>query len=276
MVLLAQWNLDEGPEDVPTTAIDSAAGGSGSHDGTYTLGGKVAGGLGPWHLTAASSNYVTSFLNDADLHLLGEMTVMCWYMKPGNDYWGGGSSALAMVGSGSSGSENYNYNYLFDFNGGEDFVLRWESAEGVWHVPASGTGILSPWGWNHVAAARYDIAGNLGVKFYVDGQLVMTDDNGGPGYSPPTNGTLSEMMIGRYGGNANTLMAHMCELRIYDEERSQAQIEAVYDAGLPSIEGSIVGAEIPKGFERATPHANIYAPRHMGLRNLRDNSGFHR
>jgi hypothetical protein len=280
MVLLAQWDLDEGPYQEPTTAVDSAGGGSGSHDGTYVwgssiwIGYKSAGGLGPWCFESGNGR-IDPFLNNADFLLYGAMTAMAWFMKPPDDTW---DYFPIMCFQGATVGADYNSLFTMDFRGVTDQLsFRWESAEDVWQDPRMSSGNVNPIGWNHLVAVRYVASGqNLGVRFYLNGALVNVDDNAGAGYPPPTGGLLSTLFIAQYASLSNANRPRLAGIRVYDDEQSLAQIQAVYNAELPLIEAATAEGIIGKPFTRPIPGERVYSPAYMGRRTERFQAGFHR
>lgn len=281
MTLLAQWDLTEGPYQEPTTAIDSAGGGSGSHDGTYVwgtsihIGYKRPGGLGPWYFESGNGR-IDPFSNNSDFLLYAEMTVMAWFIKPEDDTWDW--FPIICCGGDPAGAD-YNYPWCMDFRGVTDQVsFRWESSEGTWQDPRMSSGNVNPIGWNHLVAARYVVTGsNLGVRFYLNGALVNTDDNGGSGYPPPTGGSLSTLFIAQYASLSNANRPGLAGIRVYDNELNLSQIQAVYNAEIQDIEEGPTPFILPARDEtRGTTGAPIYEPVHMGRRTNRVRAGFYR
>lgn len=237
MTLIAHWPLAGAPGDSEDgqAAPDIAAGGSGAHDGIFEVSASEP--LKPWgsgntHLfcNELSSGYVHTFSNLADLRgLQGTMTVACWRKKyqsaTGTDY-----GYLASCGGGDeTQAANYQWQFRSRINGALE--LFWENGLGVDVLTASITGLLpNNGGWHHVAAVRYQISpGFYGVKYFVDGVLADTQDNGGGGFPGPDGGSASVFYIGR---NTNAQPPGNTDygvdsVRVYDTDES-ANISSIY------------------------------------------------
>lgn len=251
MTLLSHWKLGDGRYN-PSTAIDAAAGGSGAHDGSYSWGASPAGGAlfpggvdGSHLYSAYNGGYIDSIGNPADLRLLGGMTIMLWlHHWDANQYWGyAGNRFICNCTSypWTAEADNTPWDvYVSHVNVGRPY-FRWDygtSPTSVWIQCA----VDPPARWYHLAIKRYEIsAGYYGVKFYYDGVLVDTQDNGGPGWPAPTGGGNAIPYIGRRDDANNTYYCHyfLDSIRIYDSEESDAAIEAVHDAEEPLVRSDV-------------------------------------
>lgn len=296
MTLIAHWPLTGNPGDAEDgqPAYDIAGGGSGYHDGIYEVSTSEI--LGPWgvggrHLNCNQllSGYVHSFANLSDfIALKGEMTVCCWRRK----HQGATSTEQGrMVCCGGAGeTSDTNYQWQFETRANGALSLFWEYGAGSDVIPISATGILSNnGGWYHVAAVRYLITpGFFGVRYYVNGVLVDTQDNGGSGYPPPDGGSSSSLFIGRNTGGdppAGTGFG-IDSVRVYDTDES-SNIATIYAAELPdhqqiafgqSAAMITVGAELGEAVDvslvREAHSGELGLQVLQGERSGRENAGF--
>jgi len=237
MVLLAHWPLDDGDyRPAPPTARDVAAGGSGSHAGTYTWG---SGGLRPTgvggHHFESDDSYIDSIGNPSDLILLGSVTAVSWLWC--DDYYHFGYENRNVVSCVAVDDATIATNDAFWLrNNAFKLEFAWQYGAGQTQVTATTSTSVLPYGKpSHVAAVRYQISpGFYGVKFYVDGILVDTQDNGGPGWAAPTGGSSCVPYVG-YALTDNNRACYLDSVRIYDSEESTANILAIYDAEKDSI-----------------------------------------
>lgn len=247
MTLLAHWPIDDGLDrPTPATARDVAAGGSGAHDGTYTWGTYSelwAGGYTPdsnrvGAFLYSHYAYIDSIANPADLRLLGEMTISGWFwvdfhaIANGFHEWDDGVRKFVTCGAADDASEATND--CFDLrNNARKVEFGWQFGAGQTQVTVQSADIL-PWiGPVHIAAVRYEVSvGFYGVKFYIDGVLVDTQDNTGSGWAGPTGGgsCLPRLLRDAAGINNRILMAD--SIRIYDTAENDAAILAIYNAEL--------------------------------------------
>jgi len=283
MAFLAHWKIGGGSGEVMDgqTAVDSAAGGSGSHSGTYKL--STSGGyiLSPYgtdeYLSMNCSRYnddgyIHTFSNLADLQgLHGEMTASLWVMKNHNYGW---NDTLYLASCGNTGSTSAD-NFSFAISAEDPRRLRF-----LWHYGAKN--LVSVYSANdilpvrtyptHIAFVRYEISpGFYGVKFYVNGVLADTQNNGGAGWTAPTDGSSGVMYIGRDVSGMSDRDFHLDSLRIYDSAE-EASISGIYNAELPYWEpGSY---DITQSTTYYSIGSSIYEHYFMGKRSGRDNAGF--
>lgn len=235
MVLLAHWPIDDGYVDAPTTTRDIAGGGSGAHDGVPNLSSSFCyrpGGVGGHHLHKRSNSYegsVASIANPADFRLLGELSVSGWLCPDDSYYWYTYDRVLACC---DGIDETEAENRLWDFRtngsatGGRGLSLRWENGAGV-DVRVDSISLAS-WptqGWCHVAAERYEVTpGFWGVRFYLNGVLVDTQDNGGAGWAPPTGGGNSLPFLARLNQSVGGYREFKYDsVRVYDSAVGASQ-----------------------------------------------------
>ena len=243
MTLLAHWKLNDGVGTVPTVAADSAGGGSGDHDGVYTLGASegsgclLLGGIGGRHLYSTyQQGYVTTFNNITDLNSIhGSLTLMFWYHRnEGLGWQNGGTSRTPNCMTSSWSTEADNIPWLTQINATGYPGFSWQyGSSGTTTGTQSCSQAVDLAGWTHITVKRYEIsAGYYGIKFYFDGVLVDTIDNGGAGWPAHTGGANCQAFIGRDANNLNPYYCHwFCDsVRLYDEELSDEDIEDVYEA----------------------------------------------
>jgi hypothetical protein len=238
MTFIAHWPLDDGSGDGPTTARDAAAGGSGSHAGTYNLlnqlgyGRLLPGGVGGKHLYARNSHTsgtVTAIGNPADLRLLGTMTLCVWVSPDFYYYYQDGVPIVGCTGTDDTAAQNDLW--ALEFATSRAIRFGWENGTGVDVDLVSSSNLLNQQGWTHVGVERYEVvAGKWGANFYADGQFYSTDDNGGLGYDPPDGGGSSIPLLGRNAAGQPSYPYSFDSVRVYDTVIGAAAIEAVYDA----------------------------------------------
>jgi len=246
MAFLAHWKIGGAPGDAMNgqAAVDSAAGGSGAHDGTYVLnalGGSLLKGFGTdegLHLQASSYwnyGYIHNMANVADLRLQGLMTVAAWFRKLDN-YAVESGLYLANCG-GSAGTQAENRQWTLEARAGGGLRMLWENGVGVNVDVQSISGILPVrTRWVHVAAVRYEVTpGFYGVRFYVDGVLADTQDNTGSGWAPPDGGGSSPVYIGRWAGGQPARGFAVDSVRLYDSDEG-ANLAAIVAAEAPAFQ----------------------------------------
>ena len=122
MTLLGHWKIGDarGTGMDGQTAIDSAAGGSGDHNGIYKLSTSydavlsVPGYDEGLHLNLSSGDYgyIHTFNNLADLRLTGTMTVMFWFKRPYNYGVIDGMHIAGMGANSELQADNYLWVYV--------------------------------------------------------------------------------------------------------------------------------------------------------------------
>jgi len=304
MTFLAHWKIEEGRGAGPNgqTAYDSAAGGSGDHNGVYKLDTGYSGvlaspGVGGVHLQPVNlfdHGYIYNFNNIADLRLTGVMTLMFWFRKP-EGYAVVNGCVIADCG-GNAETQAANRLWMVDTRDGRLIRMLWENGAGV-DVSVISTAIMPVRGrFVHVAVVRYEISpGFYGVRFYIDGSLADTQDNGGPGYAGPDGGSSSILYIGRYENGQPARVYCVDSVRVYDSDEG-ASVAGIYAAELPvfDVDAYVVGSTVNRDGrgnivqdkvdsqititldERAPmPHVPKYSgPRLLALGNR--NAGFHK
>lgn len=241
MTLIAKWNLDDGPGEQPTTAVDSS-GHSNSHSGTYVH--STGYGLRPGGATsnrrcfaARDISRVDSILNPADLRLTGVMTVSVWAEPHGDN------SVFASCGVNSE-LEADNYLWMVGTYASRRLWFFWEQGVGVDVIVPSDPNVRTlVFSWQNFAFVRRLFSGgpNLEVEFFVDGISVGVNDNSGAGITPPTGGSNS---VPRVGTNSQLSSDEVLisQVSVWDEARSAAQILSEYNSGLALLQG------IPKNY----------------------------
>lgn len=229
MTLLGHWKFDEAPVTLATTAIDRAAGGSGSHDGTYSWGpeGIRPGGVNGRHIRFlrvpfTSGNRIDSFLNNSDFILIPEMTTTFW-LDP--IQVGGYPIRCELISGGETEPENISFKVTWEQSPNK-LKFLWENGAGVDQEGLSSTGILTMNGWQHIGIVRKLFSGgpNVQVEFWKNGVLINTDDNGAAGFLPPTGGASSELYIGYPYWDGKH---QQDSVRIYNSDES-ANIASIY------------------------------------------------
>src|SRR4030042_1028319 len=232
MTFLAQWKKNDGPYQGATVAADAEGGGSGSHDGVWTWGsyGQLNPG-GPYgmHVRNQTGGYVSSIGNPADLRLLGNITVAAWIHADDYYYWSDSNPRYIVNCTGTDDTQAQNDLWSLEVVGDRALRFRWENGVGVDVVVDSDDNILPIQGWSHVIVVRYEVvAGKWGIRFYVDGSLASTKDNGGAGWDPPDGGGSSLPYVGRRGGSVSGTMWMYASVRIYDTAEDDAGALAIY------------------------------------------------
>lgn len=242
MTLLAHWPIDDGIyRPSPATVRDIAAGGSGAHDGEYnwgTYGGLYPGGVGGRHFRADSSSYVKNITNPSDLRLLGSITIMLWAWVEDLYHWDYGARRLVSCSVSDLGSEATNDCFLLRSSSYE-LLMSWQYSASQTTVNVTSIVDILPYsGPVHIAVVRYEISpGFYGVKFYLDGVLVDTQDNSGVGWPAPTGGGSCVPYIGRDVLTSSAAF-FIDSVRIYDSEESDANILSVFDSETDIIHAS--------------------------------------
>lgn len=220
------------------TAVDSAAGGSGAHNGTYRV--TTTESITPTGYDekqslrcslSTSDGIIDSFANISDLQLTGTYSVMFWFM-PRNAI-GNGMYVFSVGGT----TEDQAENILIHIEGRSTGAFRvfWEYGSGSNVDISSATGLISAIRWYHVAVIRYPIAANYGVKFYINGVLADTQDNGGTGYTAADGGTNGLGYIGRTPGDSSAFNYYNVDsIRVYDTDESP-NVNVVYTLESPSF-----------------------------------------
>lgn len=244
MTLLAHWPIDDGLDrPSPATARDVAAGGSGAHDGTYVWGTSSRLWAGGYSVGAGRSGkflyskyaYISSLANAADLRLLGDMTIAGWFwvdfieVSSGFHEWNDGVRKLVSCSVANDASEATNDCYDLR-NNNHKLEFSWQFGAGQTVVTVQSADILPYVGLAHIAAVRYEVTtGFYGVKFYINGVLADTQDNGGSGWAAPSGGGSCTPQLLRDSSGINSKILLVDSIRIYDSAENDAAILAIYN-----------------------------------------------
>lgn len=206
------WHLDEGGG-----AITADVGGP--NPGTLANGAQwVAGNLGNALKFDGVDDYAL-LKNGPILGSAPNFTVEAWVK------WDGGGTTHQHQFIYSEGDYNDIIDLYLD-NGVPSFTTLGSN----WYT-ASAAASLPTGEWHHLAGV---LQAGVGGRLYVDGQLVATNTNMGPGsqYAGSTN-------IGRFAGNLpggfRFFRGAIDEVRILNVARSAAEIQADYQQGLDSV-----------------------------------------
>lgn len=242
MTLLAHWKLGDGRQaPAGLVAADSAAGGSGAHDGDYTFAGDAKlypGGIGGARLfSTEGAGTITNILNPSDLRALhGSLTIMMWlHPWDENQWWtyaGWRRMFTCTVASWATEADNAPWGIFAHSSDLGKPQIQWEYGASPTLVQVKST-IAIPEMLYHLAVQRYEISpGYYGVKFFYDGVLVETLDNSGPGWPAPTGGANTLPQIGRAANSLNDFYCRywLDSVRIYDTEESEENILSVFEA----------------------------------------------
>lgn len=283
MTLLAHWPLSDSQYSSATTAVDVAAGGSGSHSGTYGSPSLVPPGIDGYHLfIGTSGGVVTSIQNESDFLISGDLTLMGWVhaWEEGSPSGSGqGYGNYSVLISKGANNEDFDGNIVFqlqtyDITG--QIRLIWEYGSGSNSIAYSGSDYADRMGWTHIAVVREDFGAgpNQQVKWYKNGQYFSTDDNSSSGFGGQAGGSNTLTLIGRTQAGYSTQEVHLGSLRVYDEAVSAATIESVYDSEKDYFQNVQVVLNEP-GFvkiDKVLDYRAVYA----GSRSGRTGAGFSR
>jgi hypothetical protein len=294
MVLLAHWPIDDGYSNQPTVTRDAAGGGSGAHDGVPQLDTSEAkyqpGGVGGQHLFHQGNSLdgtVSSIANPADFQLFGALTLSAWVAPDTYYFWGGGEHYIVSCSGPNSGLQADNNLFDFRVGAGRFLKLQWQNGLGV-NVVVTSTSNILPYhsGWSHVAAERYEVTpGFWGVRFYVNGALADTQDNGGAGWLPPDGGANALPYIARLNHDDGAVYRdnYYDSVRVYDTAIGQSAIAADVAADIaagqpgPSGDGCVIKSDWPAhplAPELVGVPGDHYAQIPSGPDSPRDNAGW--
>jgi len=158
------------------------------------------------------------------LQLTGTYSVMFWFM-PRNII----NNSMYVFNVGGSG-ETQALNHLIFIEVRLNGAIRvfWEYGSGTNVDIYSTANLINAMRFHHVAVIRYPIAANYGVKFYIDGVLADTKDNGGTGYTAADGGTSALGYIGRTAEDTTAANYYNVDsVRVYDTDES-ANVAAVH------------------------------------------------
>jgi hypothetical protein len=275
MTLLAHWPLSESAGSGSPTAIDVAAGGSGSHNGTYNNHTLVMPGIDGFHLfVTTSGGTITSILNESDFLISGDITLMCWlhaYEEGDPLHTTQGYNNAGIVISKSENNEDADGNIVFqlqiyDITGQMMFI--WEYGTGSNCIAYSGSDYADKMGWTHIAAVRENFGAgpNQQIKWYKNGQYFSTDDNSSSGFNRQDGGSVTLTQIGRNVATYSTRSFHTGSIRVYDEVVSPATIATVYDSEKNYFQNVPVRLNTPSfvKIKKSLDYEPVYAGRRSG------------
>jgi hypothetical protein len=278
MAFLAHFKFADAPAQNATTALDSEGGGTGSHSGTYSFtspvsnGSIMPGGIEGRHVRIqnADSGSVTSLGNIADLRITGEMTVAFWYYTEDTDSW---HPIIEINGINETQAENKLFAVNRESTG--RLSMKWENGAGVDVDVNSINNIVIDFDrWLHCAVVREANGGNFNVKFYVNGVLVDTQDNGGSGYAGPDGGGNSLGFIGRDQASTEPVGTFRFDsLRIYNSAENATTILGIYNSELAEWE-ALVSRKNEQTISTETGSGEPYLAYPSGYRNERPGGGF--
>jgi hypothetical protein len=238
MTLIARYKLDDGPEDIPTTAVDSS-GHTNNHDATYYLGNNglllPGGATGLWSMKRdGNDGYVIGAANKSDLALTSLVSVTAW-INPLT-----ANTPIVCFG-GIETDETSAENYLWSMGRvGERLRIFWEYGSGVNVDILSSVDTLPERGeWVMVGFTRslFGAGPNLEVGVIVNGSVVETLDNSGTGYAPPTGGGNADLAINNWGRTVYAIgLGRVSDVRIWDDKIDGSTITSVYNEGVSKLD----------------------------------------
>jgi len=170
--------------------------------------------------------------------------------------WAFSDRAIAGASSDGSGLEAGNAQWWFQTKTDRQLQLSWLYGAGSLVEILSGGTPLPLNGWVHVGVERYEvISGFWGAKFYVNGSLWSTQDNGGAGWPAPTGGSLAQMNLACSQTWHGGYELNYDSVRVYDAAVGAAQMLADFNAdiaaGHPGSagQGGVVKTDNPTGFQ---------------------------
>jgi hypothetical protein len=211
MSLIGHWQLNDGSG---TTASDASGNG---RNGTLSGCSWVASGLGGALQLDGVDDYV-SVPDAAALRLTGDMSIALWFR-----YDNAVKNWQRLLGKGTSDARNYGL-----WVEGEDHRLMFQQqdANGDYCVCTHST--VGAGAWYHAAAT---VSGS-DIKLYVNKVLVASGTRSG---GPVTS--TEPLVMGHVDGTAHDWLAFfdgkLDDARLYDHALSQAEVDAIYDAGSP-------------------------------------------
>lgn len=263
MTFVAHWKVNEGSLLSPTTAIDSAAGLSGSHNGTYdhyslSYGKFESGGVGGRnvHIISSGRSSIGSIGNPTDFHISTDLTVMFWFYM---DLYGGNYTRKVVNCTGvNNSSADENDWWKIELTGTTllpTFRMVWQTGVGSNTTVTADYNTFPSNGFYLASIVRYEVTTNkYGVKFYANGSLVNTKDNGGIGWDPPVGGVNALPYVGRDGYGVSQSYFAYDSVRVYDEELNESQIDEIYQEenqyyeGMPVVESGLYSSRSGAGF----------------------------
>ena len=279
MSLLAHWPIDDGILDTPTTARDAAAGGSGSHAGTYdktSYSTLLPGGVGGRHMLCAFGGHIHSIGNPADFrNLHGEMTIAMWLWTDefsstfGLYQWTDEIRRFVSCSIANGGSIVTNNSFLFR-NNGRKLHISWQHDANVTETIETTSDVLYPCGPQHIAVVRYLISGSTyGVRFYRNGQEV---EDRSTGWTGPNGCDNAIPYIAKDYSGVNWLTLYFDSVRIYDEALNATAVEALYDSEEPLVHAPVSVA--PYNMTDIGQPGDPYKLVHNGIFNGRQQAGW--
>ena len=244
MTLLAHWKMggNRGTSSNGQTAVDSAAGGSGAHDGIYRL--DQYGPLVPIGYdsnlclrgcTRSTGGIIDTISNVSDLQLTGTMTLMFWFSHLDASITANQKYIFTIGAVGETLETNYTIFCRIETNGVILFLWEYDAGNNI--AINSSTELLYDSQWHHVAVVRYVVGTGYGVDFYIDGAYVESFTNGGAGYTAPNGGTSGVGYVGRSADDSTSSGDYgIGSLRVYDTDES-ANVAQVYNTEVTTFTG---------------------------------------
>jgi len=239
MTLLAHWKLNDRPIRDAHGGVAYDSGSAGRYSGVYTFissGGLFSGGAYGRYFYASSHwtggiSKVHTWSNIAELRLQDEMTISAWVhpqLSWDTSYGFYSENIVGVIGVDETEVENDPWRLSIDA-ASLRMSFMWEHGLGTDVIVYSSNNILARLGWIHIVAVRYLVApGMYGIRYYQDGVLFSTHDNGGVGYSPPTGGGNSLGSIGPIISGVTT-MNSISSVRVYNHAMLDTEVTALHD-----------------------------------------------
>jgi hypothetical protein len=272
MTLIAHWKCDENQGKNVTSVADSS-GHPNNHD--FTSVGYSSSSVGfvnkSRHSNAASGDRHISVNNNADLSLIGNMTIMAWIMPQGVP-----TNTKYLVGFGAGGAgnvqaDNLLWSLIWSTTG--QFGMQWEQGAGVdVNALSTSTPVVPKADYPlHLAVVRTINGANRDVKFYLDGSDLSEDVTGLT--APDGGGNSVCEMLRIPGADSNVPKANIWGVRVYDTAESAGAISTIHSAerseadrfgyptdGIVPLQLLAEGAYQPQtlGIEQSQPGGPVY------------------
>ena len=167
--------------------------------------------------TSSAGNIVRDSGTEADLKLMTDMTIACWYRANASPP---GASPKFAAYTGSNETEAENNAYLFYYVAGSTlFRMSWEQGAGANVVVDTGSWSFTAGQWYHIAVVRSNSGAD--VAFFIDGAQLGSKSTGN---TPPTGATGSNFSMRQRDG----AMMHWA---IWDSALSDEDIAELYNVG---------------------------------------------
>ncbi len=217
---VGEWNFDEGSG---TSAFDTSGN---NNTGTLTnsptrVRGKIGKAL---DLAQSGSKYVLIPDNNA-IDNSGAMSIEAW-IKPTSTDFDGTFADYVAKSDGTGGSVAYAASVLSS----SVLSFYWAAANNFEEYRTSGTTFLTAGQWAHVVLTRNSALNS--ATAYINGIKYTMTLNGATDTAP--GGQTDDLAIGRTGNaNRQYFDGEIDQVKIYDYERSQAQVAWSYNRGGP-------------------------------------------